>query len=53
MFISQALDSLQRAQELADGMGNKVTDVTQDTCRAATISRLIIKSFDRINLQLV
>lgn len=26
-FIFQALDSLQRAQELADGMGNKVTGV--------------------------
>lgn len=25
LFIFQALDSLQRAQELADGMGNKVT----------------------------
>ena len=28
VFISQALESLQRAQELADGMGNKVTDVS-------------------------
>lgn len=27
LFIFQALDSLQRAQELADGIGNKVTGV--------------------------
>lgn len=53
LFIFQALDSLQRAQELADGMGNKVTDVTPDTSasRAATISQLIDKSFGRINQQ--
>lgn len=31
--VFQALDSLQRAQELADGMGNKVTDVTPDTSK--------------------
>lgn len=26
LFVLQALDSLQRAQELADGMGNKVAE---------------------------
>lgn len=51
-FILQALDSLQRAQELADGIGNKVTDVrtghkTKHTSRAVEESPLINKPLDR------
>lgn len=39
----QALDSLQRAQELADGMGNKVTE-QEKSCRdslAISYSRFV------------
>lgn len=46
LFIFQALDSLQRAQELADGIGNKVAgipDTGKHTSRTAVISPLIDK----------
>lgn len=43
LFMFQALDSLQRAQELADGMGNKVTE-QEKSCRdslAISYSRFV------------
>lgn len=46
LFLFQALDSLQRAQELADGIGNKVavvSDPGKHTSRTAVISPFIDK----------
>lgn len=46
LFIFQALDSLQRAQELADGIGNKVavvSDTGKHTSRTAVVSPFIDK----------
>lgn len=51
--LFQALDSLQRAQELADGMGNKVTgrlytgNRIKHRSRASATGPIIDKSMDR------
>lgn len=51
LFLFQALDSLQRAQELADGMGNKVTGTPYIGNRIKHRSRATGLIIDNVNGQ--